>query len=47
MSITPEALCQVLRTHGADWLFRKASSSLVSKDARAPGFLRSAEAISL
>lgn len=47
VSITPEALCQVLRTHGADWLFRKAASALVSKDARSPGFLRSAEAISL
>lgn len=44
---TPEALCQVLRTHPADWLFRNASRALVAKDARSPGFLRSAEAIPL
>lgn len=44
---TPEALCQVLRTHPADWLFRNASRVLVAKDARSPGFLRSAEAIPL
>ncbi len=39
--VTPQALCQVLKAYGADLLFRRASSMLVTHHPRSPGFLRS------